>query len=124
MTDQQDLNTPRPMLAVFCSPSRYVQGANATAELGSVLSAMGLTGPALIVASARIEAELGATWARTLGSAGIPFVVHRFNGECTQDEITAGVAAARAAGRRTGTAPGRAHWRWPAVTGSDARPRD
>ncbi|MCX6542087.1 MAG: glycerol dehydrogenase [Actinobacteria bacterium] len=89
------------MLAVFCAPSRYVQGANATAELGSVLSAMGLNGPALIVASARIEAELGATWAHTLGSAGIPFVVHRFNGECTQDEIDAGVAAARTAGSTT-----------------------
>ena len=101
MTDQPDANTPKPMLAVFCSPSRYVQGANATSELGSVLSAMGLTGPALIVASARVEAEIGATWAATLGSAGIPYVVHRFNGECTQDEIDAGVAAARAAGSTT-----------------------
>lgn len=49
MTDRQEPNTPEPMQAVFCAPSRYVQGANATSELGSVLSAMGLTGPALAV---------------------------------------------------------------------------
>ena len=34
------------MLAVFCSPSRYVQGRDATAQLGIQLTHLGLTGPA------------------------------------------------------------------------------
>src|SRR5262249_32867373 len=38
------------MLSVFCSPSRYTQGKNATASLGSELLRLGLRGPALIVA--------------------------------------------------------------------------
>lgn len=88
-------------LAVFCAPSRYVQGANATASLGSVLAGMGLTGPLLIVASARIAARLGPTWEATLEAAGIQHLVHQFGGECTQAEITAGAAAARTAGSMT-----------------------
>ena len=88
-------------LAVFCSPARYVQGANATAELGDVLTGMGLTGRVLIVASARIAAQLGPAWAATLGRATIPYSVYQFGGECTQAEIAAGAAAARAAGAAT-----------------------
>lgn len=38
------------MLKVFCSPSRYTQGRNATAALGRELTTLGLGGPALIVA--------------------------------------------------------------------------
>jgi glycerol dehydrogenase len=38
------------MLAVFCSPSRYTQGKNATAVLGTEIAGLGLCGPALIVA--------------------------------------------------------------------------
>ena len=38
------------MLSVFSSPSRYTQGKNATASLGQEMAALGLRGPALIVA--------------------------------------------------------------------------
>src|SRR5205814_1983884 len=38
------------MLSIFCSPSRYTQGPNATASLGREIVNLGLTGPALIVA--------------------------------------------------------------------------
>ena len=38
------------MLSVFSSPSRYTQGKNATAELGKEMKALGLEGPALIIA--------------------------------------------------------------------------
>jgi glycerol dehydrogenase len=38
------------MLSVFCSPSRYTQGKNATASLGHEMAGLGLEGPALIVA--------------------------------------------------------------------------
>ncbi len=92
---------PGARLAVFCAPARYVQGRHATAQLGSVLTAMGLDGPVLIVASARVESMLGAAWARTLGAVGIHYAVHHFGGECSQPEIDAGVAAARAMGATT-----------------------
>ncbi|TXH43669.1 MAG: iron-containing alcohol dehydrogenase [Actinobacteria bacterium] len=85
------------MLAVFCSPSRYVQGRDATAQLGIQLTHLGLTGPALIVASDRCIRDLGETWAACLGEADIEFGVHEFGGECSQASIDAGVAAARAA---------------------------
>jgi glycerol dehydrogenase len=38
------------MLSVFCSPSRYTQGRGATAALGREMTALGLEGPALIIA--------------------------------------------------------------------------
>ena len=38
------------MLSIFCSPSRYTQGRNATASLGQEIVNLGLEGPALIVA--------------------------------------------------------------------------
>ena len=38
------------MLTVFCSPSRYTQGSNATLSLGKEMATLGLAGPALIVA--------------------------------------------------------------------------
>lgn len=37
-------------LAVFSSPGRYVQGRDATAELGTQLQAAGLQGPVIILA--------------------------------------------------------------------------
>lgn len=85
------------MNAVFCSPSRYTQGPNATHDLGSEMTHLGLHGPALIVAGRSARAQLGGIWQKTLGDAGIPFSVHHFAGECTRAEIALIVAAARAA---------------------------
>ncbi len=89
------------MLATFAAPARYVQGKDATAELGPVLRQVGLTAPALILASERIGRQLADAWTATLGGAGIEFTVHAFGGECSQSEIDAGVAAAAAAGAGT-----------------------
>lgn len=83
------------MVAIFCSPARYVQGPGATAELGTQLVHLGLTGPALIIASPRAIAELTPVWQQALHEAGITFSVHEFGGECSQREIDSGVAAAR-----------------------------
>lgn len=88
------------MLSVFCSPSRYVQGRDATSELGAHLVHTGLTGPAYIVASTRVRDLLADTWATALGEAGIEFSVGVFDGECTTAAIEQGVAAAQAAGAR------------------------
>lgn len=94
------------MLTTFAAPARYVQGQNATTHLGSVMTEVGLTGPALIVASERIGREMRAAWQQTLGEAGIPFTIHRFGGECSQSEIDSGIAAARAAAASTVIAVG------------------
>lgn len=88
------------MLSVFCSPSRYVQGRDATAKLGDQMRKVGLVGPAYVVATARTESLLSQTWSRSLGAAGIQFVVGSFQGECTDEEIAQGVERASSAGAR------------------------
>lgn len=83
------------MLRVFCAPSRYVQGRNATAELGTQMAAVGLTGPAYIVASDRASAMLGQVWATSLAAAAIEFEIGGFGGECSEREIARGTDRAR-----------------------------
>ncbi len=75
------------MLSVFCSPARYTQGKDATAALGAEMTAIGLEGPALIVASRRIAGLLGTTWKTSLAAANITYGVHHFTGECSSAEI-------------------------------------
>ena len=75
------------MLSVFCSPSRYTQGKNATASLGQEMAALGHRGPALIVAGRSAQRLLSATWEQTFKEAAIVHAVHSFSGECTLAEI-------------------------------------
>ena len=75
------------MLSVFCSPSRYTQGKNATAVLGAEMAGLGLTGPALIVGSRSPIRLLSDTWKTTLAEAGIAYSVYQFGGECSLSEI-------------------------------------
>jgi glycerol dehydrogenase len=82
------------MLSVFCSPSRYTQGRNATAALGNEMAALGLRGPALVVAGRSAARLLSETWQRTFGAAGISHAVHPFGGECSTAEIERAKAAA------------------------------
>ena len=84
------------MNAVFCSPSRYTQGPNATEKLGEEMKTLGLNGPVLIVAGRSARTQLEAIWQQTLGRNGIRFTVHDFSGECTHSEIALIVSAARA----------------------------
>jgi glycerol dehydrogenase len=86
------------MLTVFASPARYVQGRNATLQLGAQLTHLGLEGPVFLLASARSAEALGDVWERAL--IDHPFSVHVFSGECTQVEIDRGIVAARAQGAR------------------------
>ena len=94
------------MLSVFAAPARYIQGAHATRELGAIMREVGLTEPAVILASERLHRLMSPVWKRTLGDAGIEFVAHRFGGECSLAEIDAGIAAAAAAGAGTIIAAG------------------
>src|SRR5579864_872329 len=75
------------MLSVFCSPSRYTQGKNATQSLGQEMTALGLVGPVLIVASRSAVEFLSEAWAQTLPAAGLAYQVLRFGGECSIAEI-------------------------------------
>ncbi len=88
------------MLSVFCSPCRYTQGKNATAELGRELKTIGLEGPALILAGGSAIRLLSETWRDALGGAGIAYAVEKFGGECSLREIERVKAAARAQGAR------------------------
>ncbi len=75
------------MLSVFCAPSRYTQGENATEFLGREMAALGLPGPALIVAGRTAVAQMSDAWAATLCAAGYAYEVLRFRGECCVAEI-------------------------------------
>lgn len=88
------------MLKVFCAPARYTQGPDATEQLGSEMSNLGLEGPALIVAGRSAIRLLSDTWEKTFWDAGITHQIFRFAGECTAAEIRRGGQAARDAGAR------------------------
>jgi glycerol dehydrogenase len=75
------------MLNVFCSPSRYTQGKNATAVLGAEMAGLGLSGPALIVGGRSPIRLLSESWKRTFAEARIAHAVHEFGGECSLAEI-------------------------------------
>jgi glycerol dehydrogenase len=83
------------MLKVFCAPTRYTQGPNATEQLGSEIRNLGLEGPALIVAGNSAIRLLSETWARTFGAVAMSYQIFRFGGECTAAEIRRGDQAAR-----------------------------
>jgi glycerol dehydrogenase len=83
------------MLSVFCSPSRYTQGKDATASLASEMLGLGLRGPALIVAGRSASRLLSSTWQITFGEAKIVHAVHHFGGECSPAEIERVKSAAR-----------------------------
>jgi len=75
------------MLSVFCSPSRYTQGKNATDVLGQEMASLGLEGPALIVAGKSAIRQLTDIWKTTLADAKIEYAVFPFGGECSLAEI-------------------------------------
>ncbi len=75
------------MLSVFCSPSRYVQGRNATESLASELLRLGHAGHALIIASKSTRKQLEQIWRETFTVAAIPLDILDFGGECSSVEI-------------------------------------
>jgi glycerol dehydrogenase len=81
------LNRSCVMLSVFCAPSRYTQGKNATASLGREIVAIGLSGPALIVAGRSATRLLTPIWKETFDEAKIQHGVHAFGGQCSLAEI-------------------------------------
>ena len=88
------------MLNLFCAPARYVQGRDATASLGEHVQHLGLAGPVLVITGASVRGQLEATWTATFEAVGLTHAVRTFGGECSQREIDAGVAEAKAMGAK------------------------
>jgi glycerol dehydrogenase len=86
------------VLSVFCAPSRYTQGPNATNALGREIVNLGLRGPALIIAGRSAIAMLADVWQVSLSEGNISYSVLPFGGECSATEIDKGSAAAKEAG--------------------------
>ena len=83
------------MLSVFCSPSRYTQGKHATASLGQEMAALGLRGPALVLAGRSAVRLLSSTWQQTFEEVKFKHAVQPFGGECSLAEIERVKQAAR-----------------------------
>jgi len=88
------------MLKVFCAPARYTQGPRATEQLGTEIRALGLEGPAVIVAGRSAIRLLSGTWSETFAAVEMRHVIFPFGGECTAAEIRRGCQAAREANAR------------------------
>jgi glycerol dehydrogenase len=88
------------MLKVFCAPARYTQGPRATEQLGIEIRALGLEGPAFLVAGRSAIRLLSDTWSETFAAGEMRHVIFPFGGECTAAEIRRGCQAAREANAR------------------------
>lgn len=75
------------MLTIFCSPSRYVQGPDATKALGSELSKLGLDGKVFLVSGRSAKKYLTEIWGETFKKAKIDYRLFEFAGECSRAEI-------------------------------------
>ena len=74
-----------------CFPSSVHQsvhsGQGGDCRLGRKMAALGLAGPALLIASKTVIARLAAMWKSSLNEAGIEHVIRTFGGECSPVEI-------------------------------------
>lgn len=75
------------MLSIFCAPSRYVQGRNATEALGSELAKLGYSGNVLVIAGRSARKLLEGTWERSLTESGFRCFIENFTGECSLSEL-------------------------------------
>ncbi|HMY03050.1 MAG TPA: iron-containing alcohol dehydrogenase, partial [Candidatus Obscuribacter sp.] len=75
------------MLTVFCSPSRYVQGKNATDALADEMAKFGWSGKVMIIAGKSAAKLLSDTWQSNLPKAGFTVIIEKFSGECSTSEI-------------------------------------
>jgi glycerol dehydrogenase len=73
-------------LQVFASPERYVQGRNATSQLGSEMKKLGMKGPVVVVSSSTPRKLLGPIWEKSLEDNGYKSSNLAFQGVCTVQE--------------------------------------
>jgi glycerol dehydrogenase len=89
------------MLSTFCAPSRYVQGRNATQQLGSEMKKIGLAAPVFIIAGSHAAELLAKDWKQSFDEVGFKFEVFKFAGECSAKEILRCKEAALKFGAKT-----------------------
>ena len=95
------------VLNVYASPERYVQGENATLQLGEQMKLLGLEGPILIVGDPVIVPMLQDVWKESLNRSGYSdYHIHIFGGECCKSEIERIVDMAKLHGCKTIVAVG------------------
>jgi len=75
------------MLKIFASPSRYIQGVDASSQLAAEIIRMELGPRVLIISSQSARKLLEPLWNTTFDSAGLNITVSDFHGECTAAEI-------------------------------------
>lgn len=75
------------MLSVFCAPGKYLQGRNATAQLGEEIKKLGLGTQACILAGKSARKHLESVWKDSLSSSGVKYTLVEFEGECSRKEI-------------------------------------
>jgi glycerol dehydrogenase len=83
------------MLNVFCSPSRYVQGPDATLKLGSELNYLNIKGTVLVIATKKIKEALEEKWKQSFFESNHNYFIHIIGHECTQNEIDHIIKAAQ-----------------------------
>lgn len=94
-------------LKVFASPERYVQGRNATEQLGAEMKKLGMKEPVIVVSSGTPRRLLEATWTKCLPENGYhEFSILDFCGTCTADEAQRIADEAKRTGAKTLVAVG------------------
>jgi glycerol dehydrogenase len=77
----------------FGSPARYLQGPGLLDSLGKHVLPLGKS--AYVLIDGFVADRLGTRLEQALRSAGVPFHLERFGGECSEPEISRATAAAR-----------------------------
>lgn len=75
------------MLTMFCSPSRYIQGRDASHQLALEMVRMGITQHPLIIAGPSARRQLEPVLSETFALHQIRFDILEFGGECSFAEI-------------------------------------
>lgn len=89
------------MVSIFCSPSRYVQGARATLMLGDELKYLNLEAPIYILSSRSSCKIFKDMWEETLSKHSLEYHVEEFQGQCGTKEINRNIKNAKEFGAKT-----------------------
>ena len=75
------------MLTIFCSPTRYIQGRDASRTMAQEMVRMGLTQHPLLIAGPRASQQIAPVLIETFAMHQIRFDIMEFGGECSSAEI-------------------------------------
>jgi len=75
------------MLKIFCSPSRYVQGPEASRSLAQQMAHLGIAERPLVIVSDAVRKQLEPVLNESFAAASVGFDLIDFGGECSAAEI-------------------------------------